>query len=229
MHLDVPVGRLPAAVEAAVYFVCSEGLTNAAKYAGASGLTVPVSPSARAVIAEISVDGAGGADLDRGSGLRGLADGVETLGGTLQIDSPLGSGTRLRAILPLGEDPTLMRLSRSPTMPNSPFSRLPSVAAGGRGWRNAWLPATLQIGTCSIGGRHALAVVPRTTATEQARPPADTNINTPRLGSGNPPDRDPTGPGAPFRRLRRSRAIRTFRGGSLNPASARASLSGPIG
>jgi signal transduction histidine kinase len=101
VDLDVDVDRLPAAVEVAVYFLCAEGLTNAAKYAQASGLTVSVSRTLTEVVAVIADDGVGDADPNRGSGLRGLADRVETLGGTLSIDSVAGHGTRLRATLPL--------------------------------------------------------------------------------------------------------------------------------
>ncbi len=104
VDLDVEVDRLPAPVEAAVYFLCAEGLTNAAKYAEAHELTVSVSRTLTEVVAEIVDDGVGDADPERGSGLRGLADRVETLGGTLSVESAAGRGTRLRATIPLGAD-----------------------------------------------------------------------------------------------------------------------------
>jgi PAS domain S-box-containing protein len=93
-------GRLPAAVEAAAYYVVSEALTNVAKYAGACVVRVDVSRSDGQVEVTVSDDGVGGADGSRGSGLRGLADRVEALGGRLEISSPKGAGTTLRARLP---------------------------------------------------------------------------------------------------------------------------------
>ena len=101
VHLDVDVDRLPPAIEAAIYFVCAEGLTNAAKYAGAAKAKVSVTRTTSEVATEIADDGVGDADPGRGSGLRGLSDRLETLGGTLTIDSPAGRGTRLHATLPV--------------------------------------------------------------------------------------------------------------------------------
>jgi signal transduction histidine kinase len=94
-------GRLPQAAEVAVYYVVSEALTNAAKHARAS--TVRVDVTARDTVVELSIrdDGVGGADAGRGSGLIGLADRVETLGGELEIASPVGSGTVLHVELPI--------------------------------------------------------------------------------------------------------------------------------
>ena len=63
-------------------------------------------PTAGTLVVRVADDGAGGADSDRGSGLRGLADRVEALGGALRIDSPPGAGTRLRAELPIATVPT---------------------------------------------------------------------------------------------------------------------------
>jgi len=89
-------------VEAAAYFVCAEGLANIAKYASASRAAIFVaSQHARARVV-VEDDGIGGADPARGSGLRGLADRVEALGGTLRVDSPPGGGTRLAAEFPFG-------------------------------------------------------------------------------------------------------------------------------
>ena len=95
-----PEDRLPGPVEAAAYYVVSEALTNVAKYAGASFVRVRVDRSDGATLLEVADDGAGGADPSGGSGLRGLADRVEALGGRLTVDSPLGEGTTLRAELP---------------------------------------------------------------------------------------------------------------------------------
>ena len=91
--------------KAAAFFLCSEGLANVAKYAGArADIVVRATPSGLVVC--VADDGAGGADPARGSGLRGLADRVEALGGTLRVDSHAGTGTRLEAVLPIaGEGP----------------------------------------------------------------------------------------------------------------------------
>ena len=96
------VDDLPPAVATAVYFVVSEGLTNVAKYARARHATVTVNRDDNRVVAEVADDGVGGADLARGSGLRGLADRVAALDGRLELQSPPGDGTRLRAEFPLG-------------------------------------------------------------------------------------------------------------------------------
>ncbi len=98
----VPVPELPADVEAVAYFVCSEALANIAKHAGASRVSVSVTTGDGRVIVAIEDDGRGGADPARGTGLRGLADRVEALGGTLEVESPAGRGTRLAAEIPLG-------------------------------------------------------------------------------------------------------------------------------
>jgi PAS domain S-box-containing protein len=95
-----PTDRLPGPVEAAAYYVVSEALTNVAKYAGASVVRVRVDQSDGVAQIEVADDGAGGADPSGGSGLRGLADRVEALGGRLTVDSPPGEGTTLRAELP---------------------------------------------------------------------------------------------------------------------------------
>jgi signal transduction histidine kinase len=101
--VKAPSGRLPPAVEAAAYFVCSEALANIAKHARASHASVRLETREGVLTAEVTDDGRGGADLAGGSGLRGLADRVEALGGRLRIDSPSGRGTRLTAELPLPE------------------------------------------------------------------------------------------------------------------------------
>jgi signal transduction histidine kinase len=98
--LDVAAIEAPPNVEACAYFVCAEALANITKYASASTVGISVSSFAGAVVVEVSDDGVGGADPGRGTGLRGLADRVEALGGTLSLDSRPGSGTRLRAVIP---------------------------------------------------------------------------------------------------------------------------------
>jgi signal transduction histidine kinase len=101
LHLEVSLGeRLSEDVEAAVYFLVSEALANVAKHARATGVTVTVRRDGAVVAVEIRDDGVGGADGARGSGLRGLADRVEALGGRLDVESPSGGGTAIRAQIP---------------------------------------------------------------------------------------------------------------------------------
>jgi signal transduction histidine kinase len=95
-------GPLPAAVELAAYFVVSEALTNVAKYAQARSAIVRVARDGGRLLVEVADDGVGGADAKDGSGLRGLADRVEALGGRLQLSSPRGAGTVLSAEIPCG-------------------------------------------------------------------------------------------------------------------------------
>ena len=92
--------RLPEPVEAAAYYVVSEALTNVAKYAEASSVAVSIARVNGRAVVEIADDGVGGADPLRGSGLRGLVDRVEALDGALEVQSPRGSGTRIRAVIP---------------------------------------------------------------------------------------------------------------------------------
>ncbi len=98
---QAPQERLSPQVEAAVYYVVAEALTNVAKYARARVASVRVTREAGYVLAEIEDDGVGGADAAAGSGLRGLADRVEALDGELSIDSPKGGPTFLRARIPV--------------------------------------------------------------------------------------------------------------------------------
>jgi signal transduction histidine kinase len=99
--VDVPAGRLPASVEATIYFLSMEALANVGKHAPASHARIHVRRHHASVEVTISDDGSGGADFARGSGLRGLADRINALGGRLEIDSPLGGGTRLEATIPV--------------------------------------------------------------------------------------------------------------------------------
>jgi signal transduction histidine kinase len=98
---ELPGEPLPEAIEAAAYFVVAEALTNVVKYAHASQATVSISRYNGSAIVEVADDGVGGADPGRGSGLRGLTDRVTALDGKMQIDSPAGAGTRLRAEIPV--------------------------------------------------------------------------------------------------------------------------------
>ncbi len=98
---ETPSVRLPAPVEASVYFFVSEALTNVVKHAQAHEATVSIGASNGGLMVEVSDDGVGGARVAGGSGLRGLGDRVGALDGTLDVDSPPGAGTRLRATIPL--------------------------------------------------------------------------------------------------------------------------------
>ena len=102
--VEMPSERLPPAVEAAAYYLVAEALANAAKHSAASLVTVRIGAEDGCTTVEIADDGVGGADLETGSGLRGLADRVAALGGQLEVTSEPGSGTILRAELP-HEDP----------------------------------------------------------------------------------------------------------------------------
>jgi signal transduction histidine kinase len=92
--------RLPASVESASYFVVAEALTNVARYANASRAEVSVARENGRVEVVVADDGVGGADPEAGSGLRGLADRVAALDGSLDVDSPPGGGTVVRAVIP---------------------------------------------------------------------------------------------------------------------------------
>jgi|SoiMethySBSTD1v2_1073268.scaffolds.fasta_scaffold00328_53 signal transduction histidine kinase len=94
--------RLPEQLEVAAYYVVSESLTNTAKHAAANRVTVDVGVIDNTLVTEIVDDGIGGADSERGTGLRGLADRVEALNGRLRIWSTVGQGTRVRAEIPCG-------------------------------------------------------------------------------------------------------------------------------
>jgi signal transduction histidine kinase len=100
--LETPAERLPAAVESATYFVVAEALTNVARYAHADAATVRVARADGVVEVEVRDDGVGGADPAAGTGLRGLVDRVGALDGDLEVRSPGGVGTTVRARIPLG-------------------------------------------------------------------------------------------------------------------------------
>jgi signal transduction histidine kinase len=93
-------GRLPERLEVAAFYLVSESLANIGKHAQATSATVEVAQANGQVVIEVVDDGIGGADTERGSGLRGLADRVEALEGRLRVWSPSGGGTRLRAEIP---------------------------------------------------------------------------------------------------------------------------------
>jgi GAF domain-containing protein len=102
VRLDVRVDRrLPDRIELAAYYVAAEALTNAAKHALAAGTLVHVEIVDGRLLVRVRDDGCGGADRTRGTGLVGLTDRVEALGGRLEVHSPLGAGTEVQVVLPL--------------------------------------------------------------------------------------------------------------------------------
>jgi len=101
VEVSVASSRLPEELEAAIYFICSEALANAAKHAAATKVVIDVAARDGALFVLVADDGQGGAGVGGGSGLRGLADRVEALGGDLRIESPPGGGTLIAARLPL--------------------------------------------------------------------------------------------------------------------------------
>jgi signal transduction histidine kinase len=103
VNVDVRVDeRLPAPVEAAAYYVASEALANVAKHAQATVVELIAARDNGDLTLEIRDDGIGGVDAGRGSGILGLTDRVEALGGTISIKSPAGGSTTLSARLPIG-------------------------------------------------------------------------------------------------------------------------------
>jgi signal transduction histidine kinase len=101
-ELDVRAdGRLAEAVEVAAYYVVSEALTNAAKHSEASAVSIAVAAGARVLSVAVRDDGVGGADPAHGSGLQGLKDRAEAIGGTMALQSPRNGGTSLHVELPL--------------------------------------------------------------------------------------------------------------------------------
>jgi signal transduction histidine kinase len=102
VRLDIGVdGRLPEPIELAAYYVVAEALTNAAKHAHATVVDVRVETIGDVLDVCVRDDGRGGADLTRGTGLVGLTDRVEALGGRLSLHSPPGAGTTMQMDLPL--------------------------------------------------------------------------------------------------------------------------------
>ena len=102
-RVTVDGGRLPAALEGAAYFVCSEALANVDKHAAATSASVVVTIGDRSVRVVVCDDGIGGADPAHGSGLLDLADRIHALGGTFDLTSPRGGGTCLVVVLPVGD------------------------------------------------------------------------------------------------------------------------------
>ena len=101
MTVHVSEARYPATIEAAAYFVVAEALTNVARHADATEAHVTASEQDGQLIVVVQDDGRGGADFGAGSGLRGLQDRLAAAGGTLNVSSPVGHGTTIRAAIPL--------------------------------------------------------------------------------------------------------------------------------
>jgi signal transduction histidine kinase len=106
LHLELKAdARLPEPIEVAAYYVASEALANVSKHAQASRIEVSLASRNGRLVLSIRDDGVGGADRGRGSGLVGLQDRVEALGGTINIDSSAGCGTCVVATLPIATEP----------------------------------------------------------------------------------------------------------------------------
>ena len=101
VKLSVRARRLPERVEVAAYYVVAEAFANIAKHAHASAAYLDVDADATTLRLRVHDNGVGGADPGRGSGLIGLTDRVEALGGTIEIESPPGQGTALHVTLPI--------------------------------------------------------------------------------------------------------------------------------
>jgi signal transduction histidine kinase len=102
--LKLPEGRLDSTAEATAYYVVAEALTNAQRHARANQIAIRVIESGRILRIEVADDGAGGADERNGSGLQGLRDRVEAMGGALRVASTPGRGTLVRAEIPLAAE-----------------------------------------------------------------------------------------------------------------------------
>jgi signal transduction histidine kinase len=102
VSVDVPEERFDSGVEAAVYFICCEGLTNAVKHAHATRVDLTARRQHHSLVVTVADDGVGGASAGSSTGLAGLADRVAALGGNFRIDSEPGHGTTLTAELPCG-------------------------------------------------------------------------------------------------------------------------------
>jgi signal transduction histidine kinase len=125
VEVDVELSQRPSPpVEAAAYFVVAEALTNVARYAKAREARVEIRRNGDDVAVEVTDDGVGGAEIEGGTGLRGLHDRLAALDGRLTIDSPPGSGTRLRAAIPWTATSLVADASESDDVPPFPTSEL---------------------------------------------------------------------------------------------------------
>jgi signal transduction histidine kinase len=101
VELEIDAAPMPERIAVGAYFVVAESVANAVRHAGAARIRVRVAVDGGVLGLEVADDGRGGADLAAGTGLRGLADRVAVLGGLLEVESPAGGGTRVRAAIPL--------------------------------------------------------------------------------------------------------------------------------
>lgn len=101
LRIDSQAERYEESVEVTAYYVVSEALANVAKHAGATRAEVTVRASGESLALTVADDGRGGAEVSTGSGLTGLADRVEAVGGSMRIDSPPGEGTSVHVVLPI--------------------------------------------------------------------------------------------------------------------------------
>jgi signal transduction histidine kinase len=145
----IPDERLRDAVEAAIYYVVSESLTNAAKHGAASSASVVLTCVDDVVTVEVADNGRGGANLEAGSGLRGLVDRVEALGGELTVSSPRGAGTLVRAELPLEEPP-----EPAPASPPRLAATLAAMAS-----EVSWEPVSVLVGAAEHAGEEMLSLL----------------------------------------------------------------------
>src|SRR4051812_40337305 len=118
--LELPTARVDPAAEATVYYVVAEAVTNAQRHATASAVWIRVLPRRGALHVVVLDDGVGGARLADGSGLQGLCDRVEAIGGTFALSSVPGHGTRIAAVVPFGARTKLARASLSPRSEQQP-------------------------------------------------------------------------------------------------------------
>jgi signal transduction histidine kinase len=104
VKVQLQAGRLPRSCEVTAYYVAAEAFTNAAKHANASSVDIVIADAGGTLTVQVRDDGAGGADARRGSGLTGLRDRVEAVGGSMTVHSPSGAGTVLTVLLPVTAD-----------------------------------------------------------------------------------------------------------------------------
>ena len=189
--------RLTPAIESAAYFVVAEALTNVAKYAQAENVVVDLSRDGDEVIVVVEDDGVGGADIETGTGLRGLVDRLSALDGTLELEIPEGGGTRLIARIPCAAGDLIPEETRR---------------AGGEAMRRALLAARC---SCSRSPRRAAARSPRSASPTSSRARASS------------PPRPPTGGRRPARAASASRSSRTARPPARSGRSSRTASTPP--
>jgi len=128
---ELPAQELPEQVELTAYFVVSEALTNVAKYASATRASVTMTKTGGRLAVEISDDGVGGADIDLGTGLRGLTDRLAAIEGELEVDSRPGRGTTVRARIPCPRRATLTGLGPAEAEPEAMYRARSSAPCQG--------------------------------------------------------------------------------------------------